>query len=286
MLVACQGPPVKALADAEPGKVFPDGRVCAGHDEDRDGFPDECDDCPGVANADQHLGEREVGDACVTLDPFEAKTRLFFDAFVVLDDWSPLPATASFSPTSEDRVSGGTVGGDFAAIVKNRAGAGRSTVVATTVLAVEEGGSPAGVLVRVGGDPPRFLACEYLQSFGGFAVAHASPTPTGPGPNTELLKVEGDAGTLTVSAKVPTTVPHSPGQPIGLRASVIQGDQGGVFECRVFDPLDRATLLSGASEYQLRVDVPASDWLAEGEVGLYAQGSRAVFSWIDVLRGP
>jgi len=32
--------------------------------------------------------------------------------------------------------------------------------------------------------------------------------------------------------------------------------------------------------------VPPSDWIAEGQVGLYAQGSPAVFSFIDVLRGP
>src|SRR5262245_8048868 len=114
---ACQGPPVKVLADAESGRVFPDGRVCAGHDEDGDGFPDECDDCPGIPNADQHLGALEVGDACVALAPFAAKNRLLFDSFVAFDAWSVVPPTGSFTPSSNDSVTGGTVGGDFVAIV-------------------------------------------------------------------------------------------------------------------------------------------------------------------------
>ncbi len=46
--------------------------TCVGHDEDGDGFPDECDNCPGIANPEQEdRGERDagaasdgVGDAC------------------------------------------------------------------------------------------------------------------------------------------------------------------------------------------------------------------------------
>src|SRR5687767_9623331 len=60
--------------------TLPDGRVCTGHDEDKDGVPDDCDNCPNVFNPSQ-AGDM-IGSACAVPPAFiPSPTRLLFDPF-------------------------------------------------------------------------------------------------------------------------------------------------------------------------------------------------------------
>ena len=81
-IAACGRVDFGALADSG-------SRCPAGHDEDRDGVADACDNCPHVPNPDQADGDGDgVGDVC---DPHPVEPRdhiVFFDPFVdVRPEW-------------------------------------------------------------------------------------------------------------------------------------------------------------------------------------------------------
>jgi hypothetical protein len=70
-LVACGGA----------GQTGADAPPCTGHDEDGDGVPDVCDDCPHVADPAQLDSDGDgVGDACDP-DPTTHEKVVFFDPF-------------------------------------------------------------------------------------------------------------------------------------------------------------------------------------------------------------
>jgi hypothetical protein len=57
-----------------------------GHDEDGDGVPDEIDNCPGLANADQANSDSDaVGDACDPAPSVSGETLLRFSSFATAD---------------------------------------------------------------------------------------------------------------------------------------------------------------------------------------------------------
>jgi hypothetical protein len=283
--------------DTAPYKL-PDGRTCTGHDEDGDGVPDECDNCPNVVNPTQ-TATGTVGDACKPSTLFiPAATRLYFDPFRKLaseykqfpsPDAGPLPFTIG---GDGDSIIGGvpdpeTPPPPFRFIVA-ATGADTSAITVTTVMTMQlsERGN-AGILLRVSGSPPKFFICA-LSVDDGFAAAHAPdvgcngaacgavafPLPTA------------DGGAVAAQVPIPADIPHAIGDAIGFRASVTKSDTSGDFECRVFNPKAPATLTSSDTRYAVKVTVPSSRWLAAGEVGLYSQRAKTQFHSLDVVRGP
>ncbi len=278
---------------ADPSLVLPDGRVCTGHDEDLDGVPDECDNCPNVANPDQ-AGEA-IGAACAP-DPalVGPASRIFFDPLRSLAAWRTFGSgTGSFAVAPDaDALVGGSLS-DELRFVSASTGAGSSAVVVTTTLTVLEDattGTPgtAGVLLRISSDAlPTFFLCA-VNPFNGFAIARAPDGGCNGGLCAPLLlSGAGDAG--VAQKPIPADVPHALGDEIGVRATVTAGggDAGtGEIECRIFDPSRPETLTSAAPEYAVRLPIAASRWLPSGEIGLFAQRTKALFGSVDVLSGP
>lgn len=280
--------------------VLTDGRVCVGHDEDGDGVPDECDNCPNVANPG--LAGKDIGDAC-NASSLGFTSRLAFDPFTTFASgkWQYFgQSTGLFAlGTDSDSVVGGNTtllgapDGDLR-FVSGPIGAspGSAGVAVTAVLTItEEAGGTAGVLARIdGATGKQFFLCG-LNSVG-FALAR--PDPSKPcsggacGPQTILV---GDAGASTQGA-IPADIPHGVGQKIGVRliVSATTADAGtGDVECRVFDPsvaFAASTLQSGDPKYSFKVTVQPSRWISSGEVGMYAQTAKARFHSIDILKGP
>lgn len=276
--------------------TLPDGRVCTGHDEDGDGVPDDCDNCPNVANPDQAGGA--IGTACAPSSAFITDaSRLLFDPFRSFA-WSTFGAGAGAfgAGTDGDSVKGGSTGVDLPFAVA-ATGAGSSAVVVTTTVTITEEtsdnpGPGAGILLRVNSDPSRrFFLCG-VSTVSGFAVQRAPDGGCNGGvcaPVTFTVP-DSDGGVTTAQLPIPADVPHAIGATIGLRASATTslGDGGilGDIECRVFDPKRPETLQSTESKYAIKVTAGGSRWLASGEVGLYAQRAKAVFGSVDALRGP
>lgn len=271
--------------------TLPDGRICTGHDEDKDGVPDDCDNCPNVANPSQ--GSNMIGTACSVPSAFiPSPQRLLFDPFTSMSAWKPYGAGVGvFDLGLDDTLVGGSLT-DELRFLQGTTGAGSSAVVATTtVTIVEENNGSAGLLLRINGDPmKKFYLCA-LSMANGFAVARAPDTGCNGGlcaPITFTMPT--DAGAMAAQFPIPADIPHAPGDQIGLRASVTasMGDGGilGDFECRVFNPKQPDTLTSTDPKYAIKITAGGTRWFPSGEVGLYAQRSRAIFGSIDILRGP
>ncbi len=285
---------VTEVADTAP-YVLPDGRVCTGHDEDHDGVPDECDNCPNVANADQSGGA--IGDGCKPSSAFiPAPVRLLFDPYTSLGSWTSFGTGNLFELDGDrDSLVGGTKSDNDLRYVVGKTGAGASAIVITSVITLREEGDlgSAGIIVRVTSDK-RFYICA-ISSVNGFAAARAPDTGCTGGPCDAVVTFalpNPDGGTaIPAQFSFPPDVPHAIGDPIGLRVSVSGGTTGdagggGEFECRVFDPKKPTTLLSSDTRYSVKITVGASKWLSTGEIGAYARRARAQVHSLDVLRGP
>jgi hypothetical protein len=303
--------PHDGITNNDVSYTFPDGRTCVGHDEDGDGIPDQCDNCPNVSNPTQGTGD--IGAACAPSATFiTSPTRILFDPFHTFGAWKAFPSSATgfdagvpgvvddagFFAEDKDNDSflGGTLtdtepGGNPAVLhfAVGSTGAAGSSATITTVLTIQQeatGGGSCGVILRVTGDPERFYVCA-ISSDGSFAAAHVLDTGCTGGPCAPVAFVYPDAG--STQAAMPKTVPHGLGDLIGIRASVTTGGGGttsGTFECRVYDPTTPSTLQSSDPTFAIKVDVTTSRWLPTGEVGLYAQRTKAQFFSLDVLAGP
>jgi hypothetical protein len=276
--------------------VLPDGRTCTGHDEDGDGVPDDCDNCPNVANATQGTGS--VGDACKPPVAFiPTATRLYFDPFKKLaTDYKQFPSAdagpLTFSlGTDGDSILGGlTTDPDPPALrfVVGATGADGSAVVVTTVMTMQlSDRGNAGILLRVNGSPAKFFICA-LSVDDGFAAAHAPDSGCSGGACGAVAfpLPTADGGAVAAQVPIPSDIPHAIGDAIGFRASVTKSDTTGEFECRVFNPKLPSTLQSSDPKYAVKVTVPSSRWLTAGEVGLYSQKAKTQFHSLEVLRGP
>jgi len=312
------------VAEAREGSIddvsftFPDGRVCQGHDEDGDGVPDSCDNCPNVANTAQAGGA--IGTACAPSSAFASSaTRILFDPLKTLGAWHPFPVLdSSGRPDSgipgvsdttgffqEDKDGDSFLGGNIADTepsvdgstpppvlhfaVGSTGAARSSTIVTTTVTIQQQGaGANAGVMLRVTGEPQHFYVCAIsVGGAGGVAAAHVLDGCNG-GPCAPVAFAYPDAGSTQLTS-FPKGVAHNIGDVVGIRASVTTGGgstTAGTFECRVFDPSNPSTLLSTDPSFAIKVDIGTSQWIPSGEVGLYAQRAKAQFFSIDVLAGP
>jgi len=273
--------------------VLPDGRTCLGHDDDGDGVPDECDNCPNVANADQTGGA--VGDSCKASPSFiSTPIRLLFDPYTSLGSWKNYGTGNLFELDGDrDSLVGGTKSDNDFRFMVGSTGAGTSALVVTSVLTIREEGAlgSGGILVRVTSDK-RFYICA-ISAGNGFAAARAPDTGCTGGPCDGVLTfaLPNPDGGASIPAQYPfpTDLPHAVGDPIGVRVSITGsgGDAGGgEFECRVFDPKRPATLTTADAKYSVKITVGASKWLGSGEVGAYARSARVQVHSMDILRGP
>jgi hypothetical protein len=280
--------------------TLPDGRVCSGHDEDGDGVPDECDNCPNVVNPGQEsVAGRAVGTACAPGASFiPTPTRLLFDPFRSLSSWKSYGAGSgafAVGPDADSVVAGSATGEELPFLVAS-SGAGGSAVVATTTLKVTEEATTvpfgsAGLLLRVNGDPgKRFYVCVVGFNVG-FGLAWTPGDPCNGGTcDVRTFAATGDAGSVTYQAPIPADIPHKLGDTIGVRGSVATSatDGGSVtdVECRIFDPKRPSTLTSSDPALSLKISLTGTRSFPTGEVGLYARRSRATFGSFDLLRGP
>lgn len=290
-----------ASTDADSGKsdayVLPDGRTCTGHDEDKDGVPDECDNCPNVGNPGQEGGA--IGSACMPGAEFiPSPSRLLFDPFRSLSEWKSYGSGASAFQVGadSDSVIAGSATTDELPFLVAASGAASSSVVVTTTLTVTEEASTvpvgsAGVLLRVNGDTDkRFYVCV-VGYRSGFGIAW-TPTTACNGGTCDVKTFAGavDGGTMAYQGPIPGDLPHAMGDTIGVRASVAtvatDGGTSTTIECRVFDPKVSATLTSTDTKYSQKITVTGPRSFPSGEVGLYASRSRASFGSVDLLRGP
>jgi hypothetical protein len=276
--------------------VLPDGRACRGHDEDLDGIPDECDDCPGLPNPEQTLGAQKIGNACRALAsgdlPYDrATSRLFFDPFTSYDvRWSSLVGGVGVFGLDDtgDRMSGGTAS-DITQPVNYLLTTNASydtTTVVTTVLDQGKGldtKQTSGIVLRAIGDPKRAFYC-----FRGMVSTHALWFGVAVGTDTC-----GDIKSPACHAQLaPSELPGSDGNAttaaIGLRASITTGlgPTTGTFECRIFDPTIPHSVHSADPRYVVSVPIEAADWIQMGAIGLAAQRMNTRFRWIEVFVDP
>jgi hypothetical protein len=102
-----------------------------------------------------------------------------------------------------------------------------------------------------------------------------------------------DGGTANTSQlPFPADVAHGLNDKIGVRISVTAGGgTGGTtrgdVECRVFNPNASSALLASDPKYAMKLAVtPSSRWIASGDVGAYASGSKSQLHSMDILKGP
>ncbi|MBL8623539.1 MAG: thrombospondin type 3 repeat-containing protein [Myxococcales bacterium] len=154
--------PDGAIVDAAPDATaldapLPDARVvdapidagCSSdHDEDADGVPDACDDCPHVPNPTQTNGDGDgLGDAC---DPRPADPT---SALVAFEAWG---VASAFVPGWTSVSGSWSVAGDAVQVAQ-------STTVArmTRPVAIPAGGT-GGVFVEIGFNLAQVQAPAYL----------------------------------------------------------------------------------------------------------------------------
>jgi hypothetical protein len=290
--------------------ILGDGRVCSGPDEDGDGVPDECDNCPNIPNPG--LAGKDVGDACNSplLNLGGLTTRLAWDPFHTFSttSWNyfgPSDGAFALGPDNNSIIGGSTTdepdggGSSNLRFISGPIGAsaGSSSVAVTAVISIlAEGGSlpNAGVIARVdGASGKQFFLCG-VGAVGYFRLLRTSGTGgTCDGGPCAVNAFNYDGGTGNTSQlPFPADVPHGLNDKIGIRITVTAGTgDGGVnpgdVECRVFNPNAPSTLLASDPKYAMKLTIaPSSRWIASGDVGAFASGSKLQIHSMDILKGP
>ena len=79
---------IRTIAEIDAAHAMPCANS-AGHDEDGDGLPDECDNCPGISNSDQVDSDGDgVGDACDPRPGLPGDSLYSFTPFTGNVGWS------------------------------------------------------------------------------------------------------------------------------------------------------------------------------------------------------
>ncbi len=302
-----------AADTASPGSDAPiaDVHVCSGHDEDGDGVPDECDDCPNVPDPAQAgpaglPGSGRVGAACASAMLGADAKRLAWDpflAFATPSSWRTFGAGAgAFALAPEgDSILGGSTGDLDLRFVSGPVGAspGSAGVAVTAIVSVlAEGGSlpHTGLIARVGGATGgHFYMCGLGVGVGFFYLLSTSPGTSCDGGTCSPVAFNYDPGAAHTSQQpFPSDVSPALGRPIGVRITVTTAGGGadagattGDVACQLFDPAAPATLLAAEPAHLMRLTIPTtSRWFGEGEVGVYAQGTKVRVHSLDVLTKP
>lgn len=275
-----------AAAEDTAPYVFPDARreladggLCQGHDEDGDGWPDECDDCPNLPDPEQGKSPLSaLGSLCTPSPPFESATkRVFFDPFVRLGSkWVVGGGEGAFTvgDRQPDLLSGGRAYRELQVAVA-RLGLGNRTTVATLPVSrrLGIGGCSMGIVARVSADLATFFACGISSET--FVLLR---TPKGG------CAVGEDCALVELAFKtIPRLVDRDR---VGVRFSVADTPTGGRLECRLYALDNLVTLSADPSQYVLGLDVAQADWLAGGDVGVYARWTEASLPSIDVIASP
>jgi hypothetical protein len=292
LFAGCAAPPVTlettdagadSIAPPQDGYVQPDGRVCNGPDEDEDGIPNGCDNCPNIPNVDQAESHTPgIGTACRPGDFGGADTRDSFEPFESSDlqynfFTAGLGATGKFSPTPTahpDRMTGGNFDASFNMAV-SFGSADRKTMVLTTIASnnVASDVSHHGVLLRASLAPISFLACA-VGSDGTFMLGKA--------------KSDCDEKQCGVEPIASATMPaelHGFDKR-GLRMSLSIGESTTRVECRVFNLKDRTTLFSSNDAtytWSVSTELPNAELPPGLHIGYFAQGGPASFHSSDLL---
>jgi hypothetical protein len=306
IVASCHAPTVKAREDdpVDSGTTVTDAAdaaeslaPCKGHDEDGDGFPDECDNCPNVPNprqlADSDLNPlyTNIGTFCYADDELSAANRrVLFEPFTSLTErWKVSGSGLGlFQPiinpprTTADAVSGGEFQDTASppvpvAIMRTTVGTtGTEPIVMTMVIERERGGdndTAQGIFVRGGGTPIRFLAC-YISG-GALRIG--------------VVDEKGCADTQCAFKDLQPPVPmfEPPARALdayGLRIQVKTFASGStLLTCRVFDPWEPVSLFSKGTPYASGVELTSTEATVGTEVGVFAYRIRMDVGSIDVL---
>jgi hypothetical protein len=240
-----------------------DGAPVRGHDEDSDGFIDEIDNCPLIANPDDNKGfaPKPIGDSCKPVAPFaDVEKRTFFDAFTrARPMWNMSGGTGVFAFRDDlpDLMSGGEAARSHRVAYTSGVGppAGKPVVVTAVMQTVASGGDPAiGVFARASSDGRSYIGCNRLNLW---------VTPKGGCP------IADDCEIVQVASKKPPNDLEKVSV-YGLRLSIRDTEAGVLAECRMFDPNEVATVNGADIRYAVTTTFPAGTVNDAGEVGVFA----------------
>lgn len=195
---------VDAALDAPPAPDAPDASPCGpnGHDEDADGIPDACDDCPVDSDPGQDDQDSDsVGDACDPAPGTPGDTILFFSAFTGSTGYV---FNGNLTQTSDAIQLRGTttvtVNGDLAP-TRVRAGVHYAAPVANDLIEVFAG-QAAGHIDRCIVDNAD-SACMSGQPCVGASVDNFNPTvqPWGNLPGTDTLILDAEVGRFACTVR-------------------------------------------------------------------------------------
>jgi hypothetical protein len=203
------------------------------HDEDGDGLPDTCDNCPGDANPDQKDTDNDgVGDVCDP-HPGEVDQIEAFDSFVDLTRWSHTSGWGSAAWTSDGETATEPEDSEYWEILAFDGGAYEFATFEAELAAISSTKAYyyGGIGIQTGRDTadPRTVMCGNgydgtawqlaLTSFSGLIFAEGSDVdfPAAPDPfhvvlttGPDTITCRGDRAQASVTRELPNNLPPSP----------------------------------------------------------------------------
>jgi hypothetical protein len=272
--------------------VAPEGGVCdPTFDEDGDCIPDECDDCPNVAQPliVRSTGTAKAGAACIhPWAPFDRATqRLVFQSFsrangIWIDDANSFGDEKLRFEKGFARI--GRIGGSERKAFL-RAGAEARDIVVTATLRFVEGAGIAGIAVRMAPTVPR---TAYICGFGNngtFGLRALACDVNGVCSNVAVV----DPMTGAAAQKpIPMTIDFD--LPMLVRASAKTNGDTVTLGCQLF-PVPTASevagsLLSFGSTENTVIVKDYTPAYASGEPGIYTFSTPLEVYSFDVLVSP
>ncbi|MGZ3448839.1 MAG: hypothetical protein ACXVEF_04530 [Polyangiales bacterium] len=254
----------------EASVTLPDGAICSGHNEDGDRWPDSCDDCPGIHESNQDVGEQGIGTACeVGGVAGGTYRRVFFDPLTSLgDNWiSGGPVAFGVLPESPDKLTGGSTTSSMALALAAPTFDTKTPLVVTA--AIEAVGSIAenrtGVFLHASPGGDSFVGCG-VRGAGRLGIVVATKCLSD---CTPLVLVESEPFVVTRAQQAIRMVARE------------RADGGADIDCWLFDTANPADLQEPP---KVTATVDATQWGTDRpRVGLFAKNTRASAAWFEVL---